>query len=430
MEMEDSLSKITYRKLTRTSDCFCWPSQLDHQVEELRNYTIWSNGTTTLYDHLDIMPTSYNAHTSSHFNSVAPTKYSIHTQKLNKLPEKEKKEKNENEVRDSILAGSIAGMASCILFHPFDVIRTKMQASTKINHVSTGKSVVDATVLSAASSNINSVRPSIISSSSGPLQVFSHTMRNGGLKAFYTGFSFPLLAQAAYKATVFTTNRVSQNLLIDIKTKEQQKIGIFTPYQLKISDHFLCGAIGGFVNALAFVSPVEYIRNQLIAQHTLVAEGALSKSNIMHGPFDVIKATIKSKGIFGLYTGTSVTLLRDSFGCGSFFVHFQLGKKYLPGITGRDPDSQVVTIGSGLMAGFGYWFASLPLDSLKTLVQTGKSTSALETVKYLIERDGVYGGISQLYRGWQLAFGRGSPAAAVTLTTYSAVYSFCTTTLK
>ena len=82
------------------------------------------------------------------------------------------------------------------------------------------------------------------------------------------------------------------------------------------------------------------------------------------------------------------------------------------------------------MAGFGYWFASLPLDSLKTLVQTGKSTSALETVKYLIERDGVYGGISQLYRGWQLAFGRGSPAAAVTLTTYSAVYSFCTTTLK
>lgn len=403
-ETEESVSKMTSRKLTRANDYYR-PSQLT--TEEQGNSTIWSNGTITLYDHFNIMPTACNAHTTHHFNTVASTKYSIHTQTLNKLPEKEGGKENKNEIRDSILAGSIAGMTSCTLFHPFDVIRTKMQASTKINHAS---------VSSTASSNVNSVR-SNISSSSGPLQVFSHTMRNGGLKAFYTGFSFPLIAQAAYKATVFTTNRVSQNLLIDIKTKEQQKIGIFTPYQLKLSDHFICGAIGGFVNALMFVSPVEYVRNQLIAQHTMVAEGALSKTNMLHGPFDVIQATIKSKGIYGLYTGTGVTLLRDSFGCGSFFVHFELGKKYLPGITGRDPDSRVVTIGSGLMAGFGYWFASLPLDSLKTLVQTGKSTSAIETVRFLIKRDGFYGGISQLYRGWQLAFGRGSPAAAVTLTT-------------
>jgi solute carrier family 25 carnitine/acylcarnitine transporter 20/29 len=409
-----------HRKLTRANDSYGWPSQLDNpktEEYEQRNSTIWSNGTITLYEHFNIMPTAYNAHTSSQFNAGTSTKYCIHTHMIKNIPDKEKIHENKNEIRDSILAGSIAGMTSCTLFHPFDVIRTKIQASTKIHRVS------------ASSSNVNSVR-SNISSSSGPLQVFSHTMRNGGLKAFYTGFSFPLIAQAAYKATVFTTNRIAQNLLIDIKSKEQHKIGIFSPYQLKLSDHFICGAIGGFVNALAFVSPVEYIRNQLIAQHTLVAEGSLSKTSMMHGPFDVIKATIKSKGIYGLYTGTGVTLLRDSFGCGSFFVHFELGKRYLPGIIGRDPDSQAVTICSGLLAGFGYWFASLPLDSLKTLVQTGKSTSALETVKFLIERDGFYGGISQLYRGWQLAFGRGSPAAAVTLTTYSAVYSFGTNTMK
>ena len=418
--MENLSDMKIHRKLTRANDSYGWPSQLDNpktEEYEQRNSTLWSNGTITLCDHFNIMPTAYNAHTSSQFNAVTSTKYCIHTHMIKNIPDKEKIHENKNEIRDSILAGSIAGMTSCTLFHPFDVIRTKIQASTKINQVS------------ASSSNVNSVR-SNISSSSGPLQVFSHTMRHGGLKAFYTGFSFPLIAQAAYKATVFTTNRIAQNLLIDIKSKEQQKIGIFTPYQLKLSDHFICGAIGGFVNALVFVSPVEYIRNQLIAQHTLVAEGSLSKTSMMHGPLDVIKATIKSKGFYGLYTGTGVTLLRDSFGCGSFFVHFELGKKYLPGIIGRDPDSQAVTICSGLLAGFGYWFASLPLDSLKTLVQTGKSTSALETVKFLIERDGFYGGISQLYRGWQLAFGRGSPAAAVTLTTYSAVYSFGTNTMK
>lgn len=382
------------------------------------------------------MPTTLDATLSLQYESIIPHIYTVQATQVSLHSGKSNEKENPNEIRDSLLAGVIAGMTSCTLFHPFDVIRTKMQASTKISQYGALSSVdklrqgqTAAILTNAAPSSIHSTQQHI-SSTSSPLQVISHTIRNGGLKAFYTGFSFPLMAQAAYKATVFTTNRLSQNFIMDTKNKEQQKNGIFTPYQLKLSDHFTCGAIAGFVNALLFVSPVEFIRNQLIAQHTLIAEGSLSKSKMMHGPLDVIRNTVKSKGILGLYTGTAVTLLRDSLGCGAFFVNFEIGKKYLPSITGHDPDSLIVSIGSGMMAGFGYWFASLPLDSLKTLVQTGKSTSALDTTKYLVERYGFYAGISQLYRGWQLAFGRGSPAAVVTLTTYSAVYSYCSNTLK
>jgi solute carrier family 25 carnitine/acylcarnitine transporter 20/29 len=72
----------------------------------------------------------------------------------------------------------------------------------------------------------------------------------------------------------------------------------------------------------------------------------------------------------------------------------------------------------------GYWAITLPLDTLKTLVQTGKTNSAMNTVSLLVNRDGFYGAVSQLYRGWQMAFGRGTPSAAITLTTYSAVYHF------
>eukprot|EP00557_Chaetoceros_sp_GSL56_P007977 CAMPEP_0176490612 /NCGR_PEP_ID=MMETSP0200_2-20121128/7967_1 /TAXON_ID=947934 /ORGANISM="Chaetoceros sp., Strain GSL56" /LENGTH=56 /DNA_ID=CAMNT_0017887937 /DNA_START=1158 /DNA_END=1325 /DNA_ORIENTATION=- len=55
---------------------------------------------------------------------------------------------------------------------------------------------------------------------------------------------------------------------------------------------------------------------------------------------------------------------------------------------------------------------TLPLDALKTLVQTGKANSALDTFSLLIQRDGIVKTAAQLYRGWQLAFGRGAPSAA------------------
>ncbi|GFH60169.1 hypothetical protein CTEN210_16645 [Chaetoceros tenuissimus] len=321
-----------------------------------------------------------------------------------------RKNDNDNrthEVRNSIISGSLAGMVSVTLFHPFDVIRTKMQATTEL----------------VAKSAPSAATTSGISSKSGPITVFSHTIKNGGLRAFYTGFSSPLIAQACYKSCVFTTNRLTQSLIKDVRSNS------LSSYQLTLVDHFICGASAGAVNALIFVSPVEYVRSQLIAQHTHIAEGTthLLKYGIMKGPIDVVKATYKEKGIFGLWKGAGITLVRDSVGCGSFFLAFALGQKHLPSITGAEPSSKINTIGAGMMAGCSYWASSLPLDALKTLVQTGKANSARETFLYLLKRDGATATFKQLYNGWQLAFGRGCPSAAVTLTTYSTAYQFFST---
>lgn len=72
--------------------------------------------------------------------------------------------------------------------HPFDVIRTKMQSSAMESTISTASSSASAT----ASTSTNN----------GPLQVVSHTLKNGGIRALYTGLALPLAAQAVYKATV------------------------------------------------------------------------------------------------------------------------------------------------------------------------------------------------------------------------------------
>jgi solute carrier family 25 carnitine/acylcarnitine transporter 20/29 len=411
------------------------PTNLNHLLRD-ENYSIWTNGDTAL---LSKMPNESNhpidttgTLSTKHINSsyVSSNHHSelVQSQHIHKNMSERKNINGVHEVRNSILAGSLAGMLSVSIFHPFDVVRTKIQTSTKLKAVgatSSSSKQAAATLLSTSSSSAKN----IISSSSGPLQVFTHTMRNGGLGAFYTGFSFPLTAQAAYKATVFTVNRVTKNALVDFKTREQRKTGIFSTYSMQPSDYLICGAASGFINALLFVCPVEYVRAQLIYQHTRIAEGKNIKNGVMNGPWDVVRSTFKSDGIFGLWRGAGITVLRDSVGCGCFFVSYEFGRRHLPHLTGLEPDSSLVNIGSGMFAGFGYWSLSLPLDALKTLVQSGKANSASRTLSLLVNRDGIVSATSQLYRGWQLAFGRGIPSAGITVTAYATCYHFCNTRL-
>ena len=414
----DPYDSLTSTESSKNSDQF-----FEH------NYSVWTNGTTALLSKMPPSSKDSNFLTPMYAVEISGPTLSMRSDSFNqKSVHEPKKNINEvHEVRNSIVAGSIAGITSCILFHPFDVIRTKMQVSMKLNPVEASSGAASRAAGATLFSTTSSTPKNIINSSSGPMHVLSHTMKNGGLRAFYTGFSFPLAAQAAYKSTVFTVNRITKNALVDFKTREQCKTGIFTPYKLQLRDQFVCGSLSGCANALIFVSPVEYVRAQLINQHTRIADGKHLKNGPMNGPWDVVKATLKSNGVFGLWRGAGVTVLRDSIGCGCFFAAFEMGKRQLPQLTGFERDSQVVTIGSGMFAGFGYWAISLPLDALKTLVQSGKATSAFDVFHLLVNRDGVTSAISQLYRGWQLAFGRGIPSAGVTLSTYAGVYHYCNT---
>ena len=265
----------------------------------------------------------------------------------------------------------------------------------------------------------------------------SQTIRQGGVRALYTGLSLPLAAQALYKATIFTSNQLVQGILKEYHINERRKLGNFTQtYELSYMDHFLCGSFSGAINAFLFVAPVEYVRNQLIMSKLPNSHSTSSKnipllhpSNNKNGPLQVIQRTIQTTGsLSGLWRGAGITVMRDSIGCGSFFFMFQLGQtiilpSILPIHTSSDNIPLVHKVGSGFLAGFGYWFASLPLDAIKTLIQTNQAKSANEVISTLIRtHGGILPGISQLYKGWQVAFGRGSPSAAVTITTYSLIF--------
>lgn len=252
-----------------------------------------------------------------------------------------------------------------------------------------------------------------ITARSGPVQVLTNTLQHGGMRALYTGLALPLTAQCVYKATVFCVNNVCQEQIVDYKSRDGYR------HELTMMDRLISGALGGAVNGALFVTPVEYVRNQLIRQHSEIARGA-SIERKFRGPMDVIKVTISKQGVTGLWRGLGMTVARDSLGCAFFFASMAHCQKTL---TKKDSQpSFSVTVLSGGIAGLGYWFVALPLDTVKTWIQNGTAPSAIVAIRESIKTHGPEGAARQLCRGWEVAFGRGLPSAAITIATYDWFY--------
>ncbi len=317
-----------------------------------------------------------------------------------------------NIVRNSVLAGSIAGIATSFAFYPFEMLRTKMQ-SAAAHETST-------TTVSSRGSSAKSLSRASLSATTrhrGPVKVFFHTIQHGGIRALYTGLALPLSAQAVYKATVFSVNKVATNALTEFKTQERRKVGDFAPVTLTKMDRFWCGFLGGAINAAVFVTPVEFVRNQLIAQHTRASHGI--RSDIyFKGPRHVITHTVSTQGVLGLWKGCSMAVTRDALGCGCFFFTFNYLSQRLP------QDKTSSTLVAGAFSGLAFWLAALPLDTVKTWVQNGSATSGTSAVVESVSEHGIVFTARRLCRGYQVALGRGMPAAAVTCTTYDSVYRY------
>lgn len=237
----------------------------------------------------------------------------------------------------------------------------------------------------------------------------------------------PLAAQAIYKGTIFTVNNMTESFIQDWKTRSNQRQdGSFgAPYKLTLSDRFICGFMGGAANAALFCTPVEYVRNQQIAQIETAStqnnlKGSIcNKSRVFTGPLAVIRTTIQSHGVTGLWRGMTSTILRDSVGCGFFFVAMAYSQERLSS-QGTQPPSTPVVIISGALAGVSFWLWALPVDTLKTWIQNGTASNMSHAVlKMSQHRDGLWQSLPSLFRGWQVAYSRGAPSAAITVVTYS-----------
>ena len=269
-----------------------------------------------------------------------------------------------------IVAGSAAGMASVAVCHPLDTIRTRLQSSPEKFH--------------------------------GLRQTIQVTYQKEALRGFYKGFFPPLFSQAIYKSVIFTTSSKTKAFLND-------RFSIFRHnYLLTIC---CSGAFAGGVNSIV-VTPVELVRNRLQCQYE-----PDKQSRIYRNSLQVISSVIRKQGFFGLWQGMSAALYRDSLGVACYFFGFELLNKYLGQYTMLPPNSNIRLLSSGAFGGICFWAVALPFDTIKTITQVENSgTSSFYSSAKAFYREN---GIKAFYRGWQAAFSRGIPSAAITFWVYS-----------
>jgi len=292
----------------------------------------WTNGTTT-YLVLSPSSSSSSMKSSSDGPSAAEQQqqeqqHGRHGSQPTTTPTTDSHHhKDDNVVRHSLIAGSVSGMASTFLLYPLELVRVKSQAPSSLS--------------SSAGGGSGQHRQRKRSRALGPIQIFRNTIRHGGLSALYTGMSLPLMAQALYKSSIFTCNNLTERAIINWRTFENLKLGSTEEGRLTVMDRFWCGFLGGAVNALLFgefrivrdrmmirvvlhhhfphiltflllfrkVTPIEFVRTQMIAQHSKLAAGQ-EVTRMMGTSLDVVRHSVRDHGLFSLWRGASLSVAR------------------------------------------------------------------------------------------------------------------------
>lgn len=222
----------------------------------------------------------------------------------------------------------------------------------------------------------------------------------------YTGVSLPLGAQMVYKATVFSVTKQTEQSILQFKGTTD----------LSRMDRFYSGCVGGAVNAGLFVTPVEFVRNQLIAKQSG------SCSNSRNSVWSVIRHHVRTGGIQSLWRGVEITVVRDAIGCGAFFYTVHIFQEGLAATTELSSLSR--TMIAGAAGGVMFWIVALPMDTVKTWIQSsanGASTSPRMELYRLYTDLGSIGLAQRLLRGWQVTYTRAMSSAALTMATYTTV---------
>ncbi|KAK8007419.1 hypothetical protein PG989_001409 [Apiospora arundinis] len=224
-------------------------------------------------------------------------------------------------------AGYISGAIGIIIGNPLDVIKVRLQATSKeslISPTTTGGQQAAATT--------SFVR-----------QVQQNT------SSLITGTAAPILGYGALNALLFVSYNRSEAAL-------NQTLSL----QPNLWTTWLAGAIGGLAT-WAVSTPTELIkcRAQLASSPT--------------SSWAITRRILKNEGVRGLYFGGAVTALRDSIGYGFYFWSYELSTQWMA-TTKQDEDKSLsqeaakVLLCGGL-AGVMTWASIFPLDVIKTRVQ-------------------------------------------------------------
>ncbi|CAH1365940.1 hypothetical protein MTP99_002245 [Tenebrio molitor] len=262
------------------------------------------------------------------------------------------------------ICGGFGGICTVLVGHPLDTIKVRLQTMPIPN-------------------------PGQKPLYCGTLDCLKTTIQQEGVRGLYKGMSAPLTAVAPIFAISFMGFGLGKRLLA-------------TTTENSYAQYFASGAFSG-VFTTAIMAPGERIKSLLQVQ--------LTGPKIYNGPVDCVRKLYKEGGIQNIYRGSVATLLRDIPASGMYFLTYEAVRDCLTD-NGKTTPSFLGTLFAGGCAGISHWIVGMPLDVLKSRIQTAPSGIYPKGVRDAFRKLMVVEGPAALYTGITPVLLRAVPANA------------------
>ncbi|AOW30269.1 solute carrier family 25 (mitochondrial dicarboxylate transporter), member 10 [Candida albicans P37037] len=277
--------------------------------------------------------------------------------------------------------GGAASMAACLVTHPLDLAKVRLQTATK-----PGQSL---------------------------LSMIYQIITKEGVFKIYSGLTASLLRQATYSTTRFGIYEfLKEQYMESIATTggtEQKKPS--TAVLLPMS--MIAGALGGLVG-----NPSDVVNIRMQNDSTL----PINQRRNYRNAFDGIYKICQQEGINSLFRGLTPNLIRGVLMTASQVVTYDIAKSILVDHIHMDPSKKSTHFSASLIAGLVATTVCSPADVVKTRIMNSKGSTgggsggdgvngnAISILKNAVKHEG----IGFMFRGWLPSFIRLGPHTIVT----------------
>jgi len=252
----------------------------------------------------------------------------------------------------SFLSGGFGGVCLVLVGHPMDLVKVKLQTSSQY---------------------------------SGMIDCVRKILKDEGIGGLYKGIIAPLVGTAPVFAICFWGYGLGKDLVL-------WSFGKPADVPLTLLEISLAGGFSA-IPTTVLMTPMERIKCLLQVD-----------KNKYKGMVDCASAVIKEGGLSSLFKGWDATLLRDIPGSVAYFFVYEV----MLALFGR---SLWAALCAGGLAGIANWLVCIPLDTLKTRLQTapeGKYSGLGDVFSEVMKHEGFLG----LYTGITPVIIRAFPANA------------------
>jgi len=224
----------------------------------------------------------------------------------------------------SLIAGATAGAIEAFVTYPTEFVKTRSQFGGK---------------------------------KEGPIAIIRSTLQTKGFTGLYSGCTALIVGNSVKAGVRFVSYDHFKQKLADSEGK------VSAPRSL------LAGLGAGMMEAIFAVTPSETIKTKLIDD---AKRANPQYRGLIHGTVSIVK----QEGIFGIYRGLFPVMMRQGANSAVRFTTYATLKQFVQG-TAR-PGQQLpsaITFGIGGIAGLVTVYTTMPLDVIKTRMQSLEARS-------------------------------------------------------